>query len=63
MYYFAPFIENVLIPWVNTSFGHFVRDTRVKVFPVNAKGCSEILGVIICRSLDDINEQIDVAVL
>src|ERR671938_1017036 len=39
------------------------HEYKGKVFPVNAKGYPEILGVKAFRTLDDINEQIDVVVV
>ena len=39
------------------------HEYKGKVFPVNAKGYPEILGVKAFKSLDDINDQIDVVVV
>jgi 3-hydroxypropionyl-CoA synthetase (ADP-forming) len=48
----------------NSVFESLVKhEYKGKVFPVNAKGYSEILGVKAFRTLDDINEQIDVVVV
>src|SRR5919204_2688124 len=48
----------------NSVFESLVKhEYKGKVFPVNAKGYSEILGVKAYRSLDDVNEQIDVVVV
>src|ERR687885_35300 len=48
----------------NSVFESLVKhEYKGKVFPVNAKGYPEILGVKAYRSLDDINEQIDVVVV
>ena len=48
----------------NSVFESLVKhEYKGKVFPVNAKGYPEILGVKAFRSLDDINEQIDVVVV
>jgi 3-hydroxypropionyl-CoA synthetase (ADP-forming) len=48
----------------NSVFESLVKhDYKGKVFPVNAKGYSEILGVRAFKSLDDIDEKIDVVVV
>src|ERR687887_476866 len=48
----------------NSVFESLVKhEYKGKVFPVNAKGYSEIMGVKAYRSLDDVNEQIDVVVV
>jgi 3-hydroxypropionyl-CoA synthetase (ADP-forming) len=48
----------------NSVFESLVKhEYKGKVFPVNAKGYPEILGVKAYRSLDDINEKIDVVVV
>jgi 3-hydroxypropionyl-CoA synthetase (ADP-forming) len=48
----------------NSVFESLVKhEYKGKVFPVNAKGYSEIMGVKAYRSLDDINDQIDVVVV
>src|SRR5919198_4880388 len=48
----------------NSVFESLVKhEYKGNVFPVNAKGYPEILGVKAFRSLDDINEQIDVVVV
>src|ERR671939_1546309 len=48
----------------NSVFESLVKhEYKGNVFPVNAKGYPEILGVKAYRSLDDINEQIDVVVV
>jgi 3-hydroxypropionyl-CoA synthetase (ADP-forming) len=48
----------------NSVFESLVKhDYRGKVFPVNAKGYSEIMGVKAYKSLDDINDRIDVVVV
>ena len=39
------------------------HEYKGKVFPVNAKGYSEIMGIRAYKSLDDIKEQIDVVVV
>jgi 3-hydroxypropionyl-CoA synthetase (ADP-forming) len=39
------------------------HDYRGKVFPVNAKGYPEIMGIKAYKSLDEINEQVDVVVV
>jgi 3-hydroxypropionyl-CoA synthetase (ADP-forming) len=39
------------------------HEYKGKVFPVNAKGYAEIMGIKAYKSLDDINEQIDVVVV
>ena len=48
----------------NSVFESLVKhEYRGKVFPVNAKGYPEIMGVKAYRSLDEINEPIDVVVV
>jgi 3-hydroxypropionyl-CoA synthetase (ADP-forming) len=48
----------------NSVFESLVKhEYKGKVFPVNAKGYPEILGVKAYQNLDDINEQIDVVVV
>ena len=48
----------------NSVFESLVKhEYKGKVFPVNAKGYSEILGVRAFKSLDDINDNIDVVVV
>src|ERR687885_679416 len=48
----------------NSVFESLVKhDYKGKVFPVNAKGYSEIMGIKAFKNLDDINEQIDVVVV
>ncbi|MDQ4018132.1 MAG: acetate--CoA ligase family protein, partial [Thermoproteota archaeon] len=48
----------------NSVFESLVKhEYRGKVFPVNAKGYPEIMGVKAYRSLDEINESIDVVVV
>ena len=48
----------------NSVFESLVKhEYRGKVFPVNAKGYSEIMGIKAYRSLDEINEPIDVVVV
>nr|MDQ4013555.1 acetate--CoA ligase family protein [Thermoproteota archaeon] len=39
------------------------HDYRGKVFPINAKGYQEIMGIKAYKNLDEINEQIDVVVV
>ena len=39
------------------------HDYKGKVFPINAKGYPEIMGIKAYKSLDDINEQMDVVVV
>jgi 3-hydroxypropionyl-CoA synthetase (ADP-forming) len=39
------------------------HDYKGKVFPINAKGYPEIMGIKAYKSLDDINEQVDVVVV
>jgi hypothetical protein len=58
---FAPFIENILITLVTHSFGHFGGNTQRSLQLIERMFRN--LGVITCRSLDDINEQIDVVVV
>ena len=48
----------------NSVFESLVKhDYKGKVFPVNAKGYSEILGVRAFKSLDDVNDKIEVVVV
>ena len=48
----------------NSVFESLVKhEYRGKVFPVNAKGYPEIMGIKAYRSLDEINEPIDVVVV
>src|SRR5690242_9541744 len=48
----------------NSVFESLVKhDYKGKVFPVNAKGYPEIMGIKAFKSLDDIQEQIDVVVV
>jgi 3-hydroxypropionyl-CoA synthetase (ADP-forming) len=48
----------------NSVFESLVKhDYKGKVFPVNAKGYAEIMGIKAFKSLDDIQEQIDVVVV
>jgi 3-hydroxypropionyl-CoA synthetase (ADP-forming) len=48
----------------NSVFESLVKhEYRGKVFPVNAKGYPEIMGIKAYRSLDEINESIDVVVV
>jgi 3-hydroxypropionyl-CoA synthetase (ADP-forming) len=48
----------------NSVFESLVKhEYRGKVFPVNAKGYPEIMGIKAYRSLDEINEAIDVVVV
>ena len=48
----------------NSVFESLVKhEYKGKVFPVNAKGYSQILGVKAYRGLDDINDQVDVVVV
>jgi 3-hydroxypropionyl-CoA synthetase (ADP-forming) len=48
----------------NSVFESLVKhDYKGKVFPVNAKGYAEIMGINAFKSLDDIQEQIDVVVV
>jgi 3-hydroxypropionyl-CoA synthetase (ADP-forming) len=48
----------------NSVFESLVKhDYNGKVFPVNAKGYAEIMGIKAFKSLDDIQEQIDVVVV
>jgi 3-hydroxypropionyl-CoA synthetase (ADP-forming) len=48
----------------NSVFESLVKhDYKGKVFPVNAKGYSEILGVRAFKSLDDVDDNIDVVIV
>ncbi|MGB8025796.1 MAG: acetate--CoA ligase family protein, partial [Nitrososphaeraceae archaeon] len=48
----------------NSVFESLVKhDYKGKVFPVNAKGYAEIMGIKAFKSLEDIQEQIDVVVV